>query len=181
MWSNILNKLNMTLWWNGGARRQRAHHQHSAAPLTAFQREFVRKSGSGSRSVGRGWEDMILPGREDPRNVGQSEWDQKMRKMECIIRCMIRWYEMRSIYPGVSRIYTPRRSAHLRYPCISVRLRRPVHLHHPCISVHPPSLPSAKLSGGGGEKRIFPPQRYSGNGNSFDGYLFMPDLSQCEL
>jgi len=27
-----------------------------------------------SRSVGR-WEDMILPGREDPRNLGKSEWD----------------------------------------------------------------------------------------------------------
>jgi len=38
-----------------------------------------------SRSVER-WEHMILPGREDPRNcvdLGQSEWDQKLRKIEC--------------------------------------------------------------------------------------------------
>jgi len=35
-----------------------------------------------SRSVGR-WEDMILPGCEDPRNLGQSEWDQKLGKIEC--------------------------------------------------------------------------------------------------
>jgi len=35
-----------------------------------------------SRSIGR-WEDMILPGREDPRNLGQSEWDQKFGKIEC--------------------------------------------------------------------------------------------------
>jgi len=35
----------------------------------------------------------------------------------------------------------------------------PVRLHHPCISVHQPSLSgSAKLSGGGGEKQIFPPK-----------------------
>jgi len=33
-----------------------------------IQMEFVRKSGSGSRSIGRGSEDMILPGREDPHN-----------------------------------------------------------------------------------------------------------------
>jgi len=37
------------------------------------------------RSVAR-WEDMILPGREDPRNcvdLGKSEWDQKLGKIEC--------------------------------------------------------------------------------------------------
>jgi len=57
-----------TVWWNGGVRRRRAHHQHSAAPLAEFQKEFVRKSGSGSTSVGRGWEDMILSGLVDPCN-----------------------------------------------------------------------------------------------------------------
>jgi len=38
-----------------------------------------------SRSVGR-WEDIILPGHEDPCNcvdLGQSEWDQKLGKIEC--------------------------------------------------------------------------------------------------
>jgi len=39
-------------------------------------------STSSSRQVGR-WEDMRLPGREDPRNLGQSEWDQKLGKIEC--------------------------------------------------------------------------------------------------
>ena len=105
---------------------------------------------------------------ESTRSLGKSEWDQKMRKMQCIIRCMIRRYEMmldemrcklRSIYPKVSRIYTPRRSVHLCYPCISV--------HPPSPSPSPSSLylptlavaqSSAKLSGGGGEKRIFLPQ-----------------------
>ena len=40
--------------------------------------------------------------------------------------------EMMSIYPGVSRIWTPCRSVHLRYPC---------------ISVHPPSLINDVLGG----------------------------------
>jgi len=39
---------------------------------------------------------------------------------------------MLSIYPGVSQIYTPRGSFHLRYPC---------------ISVHPPSLRNNLLGG----------------------------------
>jgi len=39
---------------------------------------------------------------------------------------------MMSIYPGVPRICTPRRSVHLRYPC---------------ISVHPPSLINDLLGG----------------------------------
>jgi len=36
-------------------------------PLRA-QTEFMRKNGSSSRSLGRKWEDMILPGHENPRN-----------------------------------------------------------------------------------------------------------------
>jgi len=50
------------------------------------------KSQPGTRSVGWGWEDMILPGRKDPRscvdprNRGKSEWDQKMGKIECVFR-----------------------------------------------------------------------------------------------
>jgi len=35
-----------------------------------------------SRRMGR-WEDMMLPGHENPRNLGQSEWDQKLGKIEC--------------------------------------------------------------------------------------------------
>jgi len=80
------------LWWDGGARRQTVHHKHSAAPLMAFKTEIVRISGSASRSIGKGWDHMILPGREDPRNLGLSKWDLKMGKIECEIRWMIRWY-----------------------------------------------------------------------------------------
>jgi len=36
----------------------------------------------GSKSVGR-WDDMKLPGRDDPWNHGQREWDQKLGKIEC--------------------------------------------------------------------------------------------------
>jgi len=75
-----------------------------------------------SRSVGS-WEDMILPGSEDPRNcadprnLGQSEWDQKLGKIECEFSL----YDKMSIDSGVCRIYTTRHSVHLRYPCISVQ------------------------------------------------------------
>ena len=41
-----------TLWWNGIATKLRAHHQHSTAPVVAVQMEFIRKSGSGTRSIG---------------------------------------------------------------------------------------------------------------------------------
>jgi len=47
------------------------------------------KSQPGLRSVGWGWEDMILPSREDPRNCvdpqnrRKRKWDQKMGKIEC--------------------------------------------------------------------------------------------------
>jgi len=127
------------VWWNGGARRQSAHHKHSAVPPVAFQMELVRKSVSGSRSIWRGLTDMILPGREDPKNPKNSEWDQKLGKIECVIHCMIRWCKMRwvAIYPWVSRIYTLHCSVHHCYPCLSVRPNRPFHLRHPCISVYP--------------------------------------------
>jgi len=100
------------LWWNGGARRQRAYHQHSAAPLADFQMEFMRKTGSRSRGIGRMWADMILTGREDPHNcmdqqtLGKSEWDQKMGKLESVIRCMIKWYRMLST-PGSPKYILP--------------------------------------------------------------------------
>jgi len=50
------------------------------------------KSQPGSRSVGWWWEDMILPGREDPRNCvdppnrRKIECDQKMGKIEFVFR-----------------------------------------------------------------------------------------------
>ena len=81
-----------------------------------------RESGSSIMSIGRGWEDMILPGCEDLSNRGKSEWDQKLEREYAYLCCMIRWdgNEMLSIYPGVCRIHTPCHSVYLRYPCISL-------------------------------------------------------------
>jgi len=81
-----------------------------------------------SRSVGR-WEDMILPGHEDPRkcadprNLGQSEWDKKLGKIQCEFSLYDkrRWKWDDVYLLRVCRIYTPRHSVHLRNPCISVQ------------------------------------------------------------
>jgi len=92
--------------------------------------------------------------------------------------CISLYDEMMPIYARVPQIYIPRRSVHLRFPCISVHppvaqsisvfpvspYPPPPHVAQ-SISVIPVSpyapcrLPPAKLSGGGGEKQIFPPQR----------------------
>ena len=82
--------------------------------------EFVRKNRSSLRSLGRKWEDMILPGRENPRNCVDPD-EMKMRwKWDDVYR------------PGVSQICTPRHSVHLRY-C--------------SIPGHPPSLINDVLGG----------------------------------
>jgi len=55
-----------------------------------FKTECIRRSGSGSRSTDIGWEDMILPGIEDPcnwvdpHNLGQIEWDHKVGMIGCV-------------------------------------------------------------------------------------------------
>jgi len=49
----------------------------------------------------------------------------------------MRW---ESMYPGVSQIYTPHRSVHLCYPCISIHPPHPAHLCHRWISAHQPLL-----------------------------------------
>jgi len=63
-----------------------------------------------SRSVGRRWENMILRGREDPRNLGQSEWDQKMGIIECEFSLYDkrRWkrYDIYLLW-GLPNIYSP--------------------------------------------------------------------------
>jgi len=59
--------------------------------LSQYLHAMIR-SQPGLRSVGWGWEDMILPGREDPRNCvyprnrGKSEWGQRMGKTACVFR-----------------------------------------------------------------------------------------------
>ena len=139
----------------------------------AFQTEFVRKSRSGLRSLGRGWEDMIQPGYDDPRSLRKSEWEQKMGMIECVIRCIIRWYKMRWVVVQ-DVIYRPRSllSIYSSSRCPSLlplNLRTPTSPSPSPSSLYPrtPAVAqsSAKLSGGGGcggEKWIFPPQRSSG-------------------
>ena len=78
----------------------------------------------------------------------------------------MRYQMMEAIYPGVSQIYTPRHSVHFCYPCISVHLPLTspfllsLYLRTPAIAQS-----SAKLSGGGGEKRIFLPQQEQSYGD----------------
>jgi len=103
------------------------------------------------------------------QSPGQCEFKQKLGKIECVNRCMIgwdgmRWYETRwderLIYAGVSPTYTPHWSTHLGYPCISIRLpsSRPSSLSL-CLQTPADAQFSTNLSGGGGEKWIFPPQQ----------------------
>jgi len=82
-----------------------------------------------SRSVGR-WEDMILPGREDPRNcvdprnLGKSEWNQKLGKIECVFSLYdkMRWKRDAFYLPrGLPNIY----SVSLIPPPLPLYLRTP--------------------------------------------------------
>ena len=67
-----------------------------------------------SRSGGR-WDDMILPGREDPRNcvdprnLGKSAWDQKLGKIECVFSLydQMRWkWDAVYLARGLPNIYS---------------------------------------------------------------------------
>jgi len=109
-----------------------------------IRREFVRKSGSGSRSVGRGSADMKrYPAVRNRTNcvdlwkLGKSAWEQELGKINCVFRIM-RWYLSTR---GVSQIYTPHCLVHLRYLCTP---RRSVRFRYPCIS-HRPALRSQLL------------------------------------
>jgi len=68
------------------------------------------------RSVGIRWEDMILRGVEDPRNcadrwnLGQSEWDHKLGKIECVLSLYdkMRWkWDNVYLLQGLPNIYSP--------------------------------------------------------------------------
>jgi len=84
-------------------------------PLS-IETKFMRKSGSGSRSVGIRWVEMILPGIEDPRNylhprnLGQSEWDSKLGKIECVFslydKMSWKWDDV-YVLRGLPIIYSP--------------------------------------------------------------------------
>ena len=101
--------------------------------------------------------------------VAHTEWvrskDGKDRVCNWLYNKMI-WDEMMRLtmrwkihLPRVPRIYTPCRSAHLHYPCISIHPWSPwwsqssLYLRTPAVAQS-----CAKLSGGGGEIRICPPQ-----------------------
>jgi len=80
-----------------------------------IQTESMRKSSSGWRSVGIGWEAMILPGVEDPRNwmdpqnFGQSNWDQKLGKTEYVVSLYdkMRWKgDVVYLLQGLPNIYS---------------------------------------------------------------------------
>jgi len=69
-----------------------------------------------SRNIGRRWEDMILPGHEDPRNrvdpwnLRQSEWDQKLGKIESEFSLYdkMRWiWDDVYLLRGLPNIYSP--------------------------------------------------------------------------
>jgi len=88
---------------------------------------FGRSSGSSSKSVGRWWEDMILPGCEDPLNLGKSESDQKLRKIECVFSLCgkMRWkWDHVYLRWGRPNIYSPSLSPppwplYLRTPAVA--------------------------------------------------------------
>jgi hypothetical protein len=70
-----------------------------------FTERILRKTGFGLRSIGRGWEDMILPGFEDTRNwvdpwyPGQSKWDEKLGKIECVFLLYDKmWWKWVDVY-----------------------------------------------------------------------------------
>jgi len=77
-------------WWFVPSPLPSPKHTKFSHPSLSLH--AMIKSQPGSRSVGWGWEDMVLPGREDPRNCidprnrRKSEWDQKIGKIECVFR-----------------------------------------------------------------------------------------------
>ena len=96
-------------------------------------------SGSSSRSLGREWEDMILPGHEnpyncvDPQHLGKSEWDKTLGKIECVFSL---YDKMRSKSDDV---YLPRGlpnmySTSLSPPLLPLYLSTPAITHEQCTS-----------------------------------------------
>jgi len=81
-----------------------------------IQMEFMRNSAAASRRVGIWCEAMILPGIEDPqhcvdpRNLGQSEWNQQLGKIEYIFslyeQMRLKWDDV-YLLRGLQNIYSP--------------------------------------------------------------------------
>ena len=70
-------------------------------------------SGSILRSLGRKWEDMILPGCDNQRNcadLGKNEWDQKLGQREFVFSLYDRmWWKWDDVYIpwGLPSMYSP--------------------------------------------------------------------------
>jgi len=134
-----------TLWRCGqlwpyirlGSLGTRLHRYWNAMGDTAKISPHIPSTLS-SRNVGR-WEDMILPGHEDPcnyvdpRNLGQSEWDQKLGKIECELSLYDkRRWKWDVVYPlrGLPNIY----SLSLCPPPLPLYLRTPTGAQSRCTS-----------------------------------------------
>jgi len=72
--------------------------------------EFISTSGSASNSLGIRWVDRIPPGVEDPQNLGQSEWDQMLGKIECVYslsdKMRWKWHDV-NLHQGLPNSYSP--------------------------------------------------------------------------
>jgi len=121
--------------------------------------ELVRKRSPCWRSVGSGWEDAILPGREDPPNCADppylrsNKWELKLGKIECVF---VLWdwmiWDGRLSTWGLPNIYSLPLSIsqlpmNLCTPLSNSPSRSSLFLPAPAITQF-----SVKLSGSGGEK-----------------------------
>jgi len=99
-----------------------------------------------SRSIGRRWEDMILPGREYPRNGVDPRTELVRPKVGKDRVCIfVVWQDEMRIRCCLSTPGSPEYILHVAHstsvsPVSPYTHRRSLHLHYPCISIHPPSL-----------------------------------------
>jgi len=99
-----------------------------------------------SRSVGRRWVDMILPGREDPHNCVDPWKERVIPEVGNVRVCiLIVWQDEMKMRSCLSTPGSPEYILHVAH-CTSVYPLSPYthhhsfHLRYPCISVHPTSL-----------------------------------------
>jgi len=116
--------------WSYKAESPQSTHRHT---FRNIQTEFMRNSNNGSKGVGMGVHDMVLPGFENPRicaaprNLGQSEWDHKLRKIDCVflLNEKMRWkWDDVYLHQGLWNRYSPS----LCPPPL------PVHFHTPAVT-----------------------------------------------
>lgn len=152
-----------TVWWNGGVRSPRAHHQHSATPSLVKQWSKTAEGPSStphwtSCSIQRNWWEKSVFA-QGVYEAGESMWYIPAVRILAIVwiyktserasetkagkdRVWNSLYDrmMLSLLTVGSPEYILHWSVHPRYQCISVPLHRPVPLCHPCISLHLLSL-----------------------------------------